>query len=484
MSPRDKRKRDRSAQGLLTILLTDIESSVKATQRLGDDRAQKMLRAHNAIVRRALELNGGTEVKHTGDGIMATFPSARRAVACAVAIQEASTFYNETHTELSFNIRIGLNAGEPISEDADVFGTAVQMTARVCSQAEPGTILASDVVRQLVAGKGVAFEDFGSVELKGFEDAVHLYRIRSETGADVELMDEQTALARLFRSWVVRVAMAAALVVIVGAGITLLLGGEDKGGPPAGVGDVVDPSPTASPAGVPTLAAADAEEIRDLIDRYSAKRIEAYRTQNLAGLDAIAIAGAFTGLADAIDQLDSQGLVVEATRESIAVGTPVITAADAASVDALEIWTTCAYRRDSNELRDGKRTGYEATYGLVRSDGRWYIERVDIVVSSEDEYDGCEACGALRAGCEAIVTNVAPLNLFVRAAPDRDAQVKGRLPDRTVVCVTGISEVADGLTWWPVRSTIAAGPIEGWSADHEPNPPGSVLLTATGERCE
>jgi hypothetical protein len=176
--------------------------------------------------------------------------------------------------------------------------------------------------------------------------------------------------------------------------------------------------------------------------------------------------------------------VVEATRESIAVGTPVVTAADAASVDALEIWTTCAYRRDSNELRDGKRTGYEATYGLVRSDGRWYIERVDIVVSSEDEYDGCEACGALRAGCEAIVTNVAPLNLFVRAAPDRDAQVKGRLPDRTAVCITGTSQVADGLTWWPVRATIAAGPIEGWSADHEPNPPGSVLLTATGERCD
>jgi class 3 adenylate cyclase len=496
VSASDKRKRSRSSQGLLTILFTDIESSVRTTQRLGDDRAQQMVRAHNAIVRRALELNGGTEVKHTGDGIMATFTSARRAVACAVAIQAASIEHNDGHSELAFNIRIGLNAGEPVTEDADVFGTAVQLAARVCARAEPGKILASDVVRQLVAGKGLLFADIGPAELKGFEEAVHLYEIRAEAGAEVELLDEPAGLGRLFGVPQVRVAIgfgAIATVLVAVVGVALLVSGDDDGespgGPADGVASAVSPSPgaTATASVLPigsALGAADAEDIRDLIDRYSAKSVEAYRTQNLAGLDAIAIAGAFTRLADAVDELDSQSLVVEATRESIAVGTPVLTAQDAAVVKALEIWTRCAYERDSHELANGERTGSEATYSLVRSDGRWYIESVDIAVSSEDEYDGCEACGALRAGCEAVVTNVAPLNLFVRAAPDREAQVKGRLPDRTVVCVTGTSQVADGLTWWPVKATIASGPVDGWSADHEPNPPGAVLLEATGQRCQ
>jgi len=85
----------------------------------------------------------------------------------------------------------------------------------------------------------------------------------------------------------------------------------------------------------------------------------------------------------------------------------------------------------------------------------------------------------LRSGCH----ELAPLNLFVRAAPDRDAQVKGRLPEGTKVCVTGKSEVADSLTWWPVRATISSGTLEGWSADHEPQRPAAVLLTATGGRC-
>jgi adenylate cyclase len=151
---------------------------VRATQRLGDDKAQEMVRAHNAIVRRALGLNGGTEVKHTGDGIMATFSSARRAVACAVAIQAACEEHNQTHPELAFNIRIGLNAGEPVTEDADVFGTAVQLAARVCARAEPGTILVSDVVRQLVAGKNFRFNDRGEQTLKGFEDPVRVYEVR------------------------------------------------------------------------------------------------------------------------------------------------------------------------------------------------------------------------------------------------------------------------------------------------------------------
>ena len=135
MTPTKRRKSGRvNRQGLLTILFTDLEGSTEMTQRLGDARAQEVVRAHNTIVRREVSARGGAEIKHTGDGIMATFPSAARAVAAAVAMQQATRAYNDAHPETAFNIAVGLNAGEPVAEDADVFGSAVQMAARTCAQ--------------------------------------------------------------------------------------------------------------------------------------------------------------------------------------------------------------------------------------------------------------------------------------------------------------------------------------------------------------
>jgi class 3 adenylate cyclase len=159
----------------LTILFTDIEGSTAATQRLGDAGAQELLHTHNASVREALAEHGGSEVKHTGDGIMASFPSASGAVECACAIQRALV-------DAEVRVRIGLNAGEPIAEDDDLFGTAVQLASRICDRAEPGQIFASDVVRQLVAGKGFEFDDAGAATLKGFEQPVALHEVRWQAG--------------------------------------------------------------------------------------------------------------------------------------------------------------------------------------------------------------------------------------------------------------------------------------------------------------
>jgi len=72
---------------------------------------------------------------------------------------------------------MGLNAGEPVAEDEDLFGTAVQVAARICAQAQPGQILVSNVVRELAAGKGFAFSDQGEAALKGFEKPVRLYEV-------------------------------------------------------------------------------------------------------------------------------------------------------------------------------------------------------------------------------------------------------------------------------------------------------------------
>ena len=74
-------------------------------------------------------------------------------------------------------VRIGLNAGEPVSEDDDLFGTSVQLAARICARAEPGQILVANVVRELAAGKGFLFSEQGDVVLRGFEDPVRLYEL-------------------------------------------------------------------------------------------------------------------------------------------------------------------------------------------------------------------------------------------------------------------------------------------------------------------
>jgi class 3 adenylate cyclase len=101
---------------------------------------------------------------------------------CAIAIQQSFAERNETADE-PIKVRIGLNAGEPIAEDdpsgrGDLFGTAVNMAARIAANADAGEILASNVVRELVAGKGFLFNDRGDTELRGFEDPVRVYEVR------------------------------------------------------------------------------------------------------------------------------------------------------------------------------------------------------------------------------------------------------------------------------------------------------------------
>jgi class 3 adenylate cyclase len=164
---------------VVTILFTDLASSTALTQRLGDARAQELLREHNTIVREALSANGGSEIKHTGDGVMASFATASGALECAVAIQRAVAAQDDANLQ----VHVGLNAGEPVAEDSDLFGTAVQLARRICDAAQAGEILVSNVVRELSAGKGFLFADRGGAALKGFEDPVRLYEVRWRDGA-------------------------------------------------------------------------------------------------------------------------------------------------------------------------------------------------------------------------------------------------------------------------------------------------------------
>ncbi len=162
---------------LRTILFSDMEESTALTQRVGDDGMMAVLRIHNTVIRDALGACSGTEVKHTGDGIMASFASASRALECAITAQKAFSSHNKQAPDQPVQVRIGLTAGEPVMEHQDLFGAAVQLAKRICDQAQPGQILVGNVVRELCIGKGFLFADSGETALRGFEDPVRLYEV-------------------------------------------------------------------------------------------------------------------------------------------------------------------------------------------------------------------------------------------------------------------------------------------------------------------
>jgi len=163
-----------------TILFSDMRGSTNLTQRMGDEATMRVLRTHNSIIREALGALGGREVKHTGDGIMASFASVTRAVECSIAIQRNFHEHNCDNPDAPIRVRIGAAAGEPVEDGQDLFGATVQLASRICDCAEPGTILVSNAVRELAIGKGFLFRDRGETEIKGFDELVRLHEVRWE----------------------------------------------------------------------------------------------------------------------------------------------------------------------------------------------------------------------------------------------------------------------------------------------------------------
>jgi class 3 adenylate cyclase len=166
-----------------TILFTDMEGSTSLTQRLGDTRVMAVLRAHDRIVGEALGRHGGSEVKHTGDGLMAAFPSVVGAIESAVEIQRRLA---EADDKSELRVRIGMSAGEPVTERDDLFGAVVQLAARLCTRAEPGSVLVSGAVHDLALGKGFVFRKHRRLSLKGFEEPVQSFEVVWQSQLAVE----------------------------------------------------------------------------------------------------------------------------------------------------------------------------------------------------------------------------------------------------------------------------------------------------------
>jgi class 3 adenylate cyclase len=145
---------------LATVLFTDIVGSTERASELGDRRWRELLEQHQAVVRRELERFRGREIDTAGDGFLATFDGPARAIRCARAIGNGVR-------RLGIEVRAGLHTGECEVLGDKVAGVAVHTGARVAGAAGPGEVLVSNIVRDLVAGSGIQFEDRGEHELKG-----------------------------------------------------------------------------------------------------------------------------------------------------------------------------------------------------------------------------------------------------------------------------------------------------------------------------
>ena len=164
------------ADGTVTIVFTDIVDSTVLTSRLGDHVWLDILRRHNAVIEDVTAAHGGTVVETQGDGSMLAFSSARRAVACARAIQHG---IDDGFADASppIRVRIGIHTGDALQEANRFYGTTVHYAARVASHALGGEVLVSNLVRELVAGPGIDFVESRDVELKGLDGLHRLFAV-------------------------------------------------------------------------------------------------------------------------------------------------------------------------------------------------------------------------------------------------------------------------------------------------------------------
>ena len=168
-------------RGMRTIMFTDLVGYTSMTSRLGDDRAFKMLREHNTVVRDLLTRFGGREVKHTGDGVMASFDLADQAVHAAIGIRGGIANISVPDIDETLNIRIGMTSGEPLQEGEDLFGSVVNLASRLCDLAETNEILLSDDCRNELTETDFALASIGEVTIRGFDKPIYVSRVGDGT---------------------------------------------------------------------------------------------------------------------------------------------------------------------------------------------------------------------------------------------------------------------------------------------------------------
>ncbi len=178
---------------LATVLFTDIVGSTELAAELGDSRWRALLERHDELVCDEVARFGGRVVKQTGDGVLATFDGPARAVRCARALHEGAA-------ELDISIRAGLHTGEIELIGEDIGGMAVHIAARTAALAEPGEVLVSSTVKDLIAGSGIVFVDRGERELKGVPDRWQLFEAGGDQAGLPDAIDDERPRRRGVRT--------------------------------------------------------------------------------------------------------------------------------------------------------------------------------------------------------------------------------------------------------------------------------------------
>ena len=160
-----------------TILFTDLKGSTSLLNSLGQSAFMVLLTEHDLIIRRALVASHGREVKHTGDGIMASFDDVAQALACATAIEDGFDKRNAMNEGPALLVRIGMAAGEPVDRGGDLFGSTVTLASRICDVSDGGQVLVSEIVHDLGSAKGFSFTEASPRILKGFSDLTALFEL-------------------------------------------------------------------------------------------------------------------------------------------------------------------------------------------------------------------------------------------------------------------------------------------------------------------
>jgi class 3 adenylate cyclase len=159
-------------------MFTDIVGSTAITQRLGDSATMRLVNIHDEVVRAALAANGGRVGKHTGGGIMSSFFSPEAAVRAAMEIQqELERRRADSGEEPPVRVRIGAASGEPVEQRHDLFGSTVQLAARLCAFAQPDQVVVSGDTYDLCRDAGLRFNDASHAQLKGFEQPVRVHTV-------------------------------------------------------------------------------------------------------------------------------------------------------------------------------------------------------------------------------------------------------------------------------------------------------------------
>jgi class 3 adenylate cyclase len=166
-----ERPRSRPDHGFATVVFTDLVSSTARAAQVGDRRWRELIDRYERDITERTSAHGGRIAKTTGDGMLAVFPVPSHAVRCANALIDVSA-------RIDLQSRVGMHAGEVELRGNDVSGLAVHIGARVCALAEPGEVLATRTVKDVLVGSSLDFVDRGIHTLKGVPDSWQLFSVR------------------------------------------------------------------------------------------------------------------------------------------------------------------------------------------------------------------------------------------------------------------------------------------------------------------